>query len=400
MKSEIELLIESLEGFKNTIYKYNSTKDLFGELKEISKDDKLIFLKDMFRKLLQEYSTDKYVHYDNDRLSDLSLDISRKIIEFEEIAEKEICDGTYGNNSTKNSSVIKGELEYRIYDMISREDFIDIFRGEFSDATQQVIVKISRNTDDDGYLLNDETIRLNNGTLLNEIKTLKYINSIKDADFDKIKSKHYPTLLEYFTFEGRQVSVYLVSNTSDWYDFTSLKEKNKNGIPLYHACWMMERMLSAMGYLHFNKILLGNISPSRICVIPKTHNIIFTDYTFSLVDYASKNAKYIGFTKYFTAPEVMQKASPHPRSDIYSLGMNMLYILGGCIEKNILPGSFVMIPNQKVDMDGVERIRSLILSFINKNPKARSNDVWKAYHQLRELRTETFGRTGFVEFKI
>lgn len=398
---EIDVLMEIFENFRDKICRYKYPEELFGELKGNSVDDKLVSLKGKFKKLLQDYSADKYDHYHNKELFDLSSDIARRIIECGRIAEEQIGNGTYGkkNNSAKNFSVINvGNRKYRIYDLMIREDFVDIFRGEFGDnGNAEVLVKIARNTDGDGYLLDDEVVQLNNDSIANEIRILKYINSINDLGFQKVRPKHYPILLDEFMFEDRRA---LVLKYFDGYDFVTLREKFEKGVPLYHACWMMERALSAIGYLNFNKILLGNIIPAGIYVIPQDHNVIFGDYTFSVMDYTSKQAKYIGFTEYFTAPEVKKKAAPHPRSDIFSLGMNMVYILGGNIEKNTLPDSFEMIPGQKVDMDGVERIRCLILSFINKHPQARSYDAWKAYHQLRDLRRETFGAARFIEFKI
>ncbi len=180
----------------------------------------------------------------------------------------------------------------------------------------------------------------------------------------------------------------------------ALKEKFKDGIPLYHACWIMERMLSAAGHLHFNNILLGNVLPSGIYVFPDDHNVRFTDYTFSLSDYTQKDKKYIGFNKEYTAPEVMQKTIPHPKIDLYSIGMNILYILGGDVEMHTLPTSFVMLPNQKVNINSIERIRSFIFSLTAKNPRLRLEDAWKAYHQLKQLRKDTFPITEFIEFKV
>lgn len=413
MEYEIKVLIGIFKDFKNKINRYKYPEELFGELKGNSSGERLTSLKGKFKKLLKDYNADKYNHYDNQELFDLSSDIDRRIIEFENMAEDQIGDGTYGtkNNSMKNFSVISvGNRRYRIYELIVRGDFVDIFRGEFGNngSVEPILIKMARNSDDDGYLLDSETIRLNNDSITNEIRVLKYLDSIKDTDFQKVRPIHYPILLDKFGFtnldsdsgNNTEERHALVLKYFDGCDFVTLKEKFENGVPLYHACWMMERALSAIGYLNFNKILLGNIVPSGICVIPQDHNVILSDYTFSVMDYTSKQAKYIGFTDNYTAPEVIKKAAPNPRSDIYSLGMNMVYILGGDVEKNMLPDSFEMIPGQKVDMDGIERIRNLILSFINKHPLARYNDAWKAYHQLRDLRKDAFGEAQFIEFKI
>lgn len=399
---EIEILIKTFTDFKNIIEKYKYPEELFGKLTGKSIDSKLIFLKEKSKDLLQDYSADKYAHYNDKDLFNISSDVARIILELKKAAEEQIKNETYGTstNSVKNFATIKGKSEYQISDMILNGDFSNVYNGEFNNngTIEKITVKISKSTDDEGYLLDDEDITSNNESLLNEINILKYINLIKNPDFDKVRLKHYPILIDDFKLEDRQVSVSKYNVTG--YDLITLKEKFKNGVPLYHACWIMERMLSATGHLNFNKVLLGNILPSSVYVFSDDHNIRFTDYTFSLANYTLTDKKYIGFNKNYTAPEVIEKATPHPRTDLYSIGMNIIYILGGDVEKRTLPASFKMLPNQKINGEGIERIKIFISLLTNKNPRLRLDDAWKAYHQLKQLRKDTFPKTEFIQFEI
>ena len=92
---EIQILIENFTSFKNKINNYKHPEELFGDLSGKLKDDKLESLKLKFRQLLKDYSADKYSRFNDNDLFNISSNISRKIIELEEIAEKQILNNKY-----------------------------------------------------------------------------------------------------------------------------------------------------------------------------------------------------------------------------------------------------------------------------------------------------------------
>lgn len=419
MDFEINTLIDIFRDYKNKIYKYKYSEEMFEDIDGKTVNEKMESLKKKFKKLMQDYAADKYSRYNSKELFNISSEIQRKIIELEKDAEEKVVNGTYGKriglvNTNGYSVIIVDNREYRIYKVLARKDMADIHRGEYVNGStpEPVWIKISRDTDDDGDPLDSDAIKFNNDSIANEILTLKDLDTIKDPCFQKVRKQHFPVLLDNFEYlpnmdtgddhqedpVARQASVIKYFKG---YDLVTLREKYPKGVPLYHACWILARLLSATGYLHFNRRLNGNITPSGIYVIPQDHNVVMGDFMFSIRDLDSKQARYIGITPFYTAPEVDRNTMPHPRTDMYSLGMCMVYLLGGDVEKRILPNSFEMIQGQKVvNMDGIERIRNLILSFINKHPLARSDDAWKAYHQLSKLRKETFGKQEFIEFTV
>ncbi len=412
MDFEINTLIGIFRDYRKKIYKYKYSEEMFENLNGKTVNEKMESLKNKFKKLMQDYAADKYSRYNSKELFHISSEIQRKIIELEKDAEEKVTNGTYGEktgpvNTNGHSTVIVDKREYRIFEILARKDIADIHRGEYMNGNKPELVwiKISRDTDDDGDPLDEDSIEFNNNSIVNEILTLKDLDTIKDPVFQKVRKQHFPVLLDSFEYPSsadmdNQTRKASVIKYFKGYDLVTLREKFPKGVPLYHVCWILARLLSATGHLHFNKRLNGNITPSGIYVIPQDHNVIMGDFTFSIRDFDSKQTRYIGITPFYTAPEVDKNTIPHPRTDMYSLGMCMVYLLAGNVEKRTLPDSFEMIPDQKINADGIERIRNLILSFVNKHPLARSDDAWRAYHQLSKLRKEMFGKQEFIEFAV
>lgn len=405
---EVNALINVFKNFRDRIYEYRYPEELFEELRGNSLDEKMESLKEKFRKLIIDYGADRYNHYNSQELFDISSEISRKIIEFENLAEQEICNGTYGEKRNVNSFVVNGKYEYQINRLESQADFSETFLGTYKDFKkniQPICAKMARVSDESGLLLDSDEVEMNNKSIRHEINMLKHLDSINNDAFQKVRRQHFPILIDDFKISfGNIERDVMVTKHVPAYDFVALREKSKNGVPLYHACWMLARMLSAVGHLHSQNIIHGNIHPEGLFVNPQDHNVTIADFEFSIIDYESEKMKYIGITKDYTAPEVYKGAIPHPSADMYSIGMSMIYILGGDVEKRSLPLQFEMIdkvyPREMEGVSGIEGIKNLILSFVNQHPLARSDDAWRAYHQLESLRKLAFGEPSFVEFNV
>ena len=411
MEYEISVLIDIFKKYKEKIYIYKSPEELFGELNRNGKT-KIDVLKEKYKTLLFDYSADKYNHYDDKELFDVSSTISRKIIELYKLAEEKVNKGTYGQ--VDNHVIIeKGKHKYEITKLESQEDFSDIFQGVNVNTKDNVWIKMSRVKDESETLLKSGTISSNNMFVSNEIKTLKYIDSIKDDAFQKVRKQHFPIMVDSFEltsetddYDTINQKVLVAKRFDDVksYDLVSIREKFKTGVPLYHGCWMLARMLSAIGHLHSQNILHGNVHPNGIFIVPKDHNVVISNFEFSVVDYTTLTTRYVGVTKHYTAPEVDVDVEPHPRTDLYSIGMNMIYLLGGDIKKKTLPKKLEMIDvknTNKIEHErGIRGIQNLILSLVNTNPVGRSDDAWRSWHQLSDLRKAAFGKQTFIEFNV
>ena len=411
MEYEISVLIGIFKEYKEKIYTFKSPEELFGELSNGNKTQ-LEILKEKYKTLLIDHSADKYNHYNNKELFDISSDISQKIIELYKQAEDKINNETYG----KKVDIVfieNGTNKYEVFKLESQEDFAETFQGINSKTKEDVWIKASIIKDENDNFITSGLISSNNEFISNEIRMLKRIDSIKDDDFQKVRKQHFPIMIDNFElvheiedYDTINQKILVAKRFKDVksYDLVTLREKFKKGIPLYHGCWILARMLSAIGHLHSKNIIHGNIQPSGIFIIPKDHNVVISNFEFSIIDYTLQSAKYVGITNQYSAPEIDVDIKPHPRTDLYSIGMTVIYLLGGDIKNKTLPKELEMIDVKNINIveyeRGIRGIQNLILSFVNNNSFARSDDAWRAWHQLSDLRKAAFGKQTFIKFNV
>lgn len=162
-----------------------------------------------------------------------------------------------------------------------------------------------------------------------------------------------------------------------------LMNQYRKGVPAEHVMWMLERLLSVVGYLHSNCVVHGNIKPENIIISKEVHNVSLLGFSFCIEKANTKDATYKIINDDYTAPEVNKTATVLPSSDVYSIGKIAIELLGGDIHRNAMP----------ISVDS--RIRTFIRNMVNSNPKERPNDAWKLWSELIKLRTEVFGTQRF-----
>jgi serine/threonine protein kinase len=268
------------------------------------------------------------------------------------------------NNTVYDTYFKIKNYEYSISSKYINDNFCKVYFGErkltLTDS-ELICLKISNDIDD-------------NFLLQNESHLLK-----------KIMHKSMPILLDNFiSNDGNEVNV--MRRIDESYDLVKIKEMFPGGVPQEHVVWMMDRLLSVIGYLHINNVIHGAIEPGNILITPSNHNATLIDYTFAIVDAHEPDAKYYGVND-FSAPEIDGSIKPHPATDMYSFGKVMEYIITD--NKGIYP--------IKVD----KRIKKFISGFLEKDPLKRSNDAWKSWHELKLMRKEIFGSMNqFLSFNI
>jgi serine/threonine protein kinase len=159
------------------------------------------------------------------------------------------------------------------------------------------------------------------------------------------------------------------------------------GIPAEHVMWMLERLLSGVGYLHFNKIVHGNIKPEQIVVNRDNHNVFLLGFSFSIEKADQKSAYYQIVNDIYSPPEVDKYTTVRPNVDIYAIGKLAVLMLGGKVETDAMP--------VKVD----KRIRNFVRRLVKEDPGSRPNNAWGLWDEVITLRNTIYGTARFQTLK-
>lgn len=144
--------------------------------------------------------------------------------------------------------------------------------------------------------------------------------------------------------------------------------------------WVTQRLLNALHYLHASGVIHGDVKPPNVIVQPRVHNAVLVDYGLASVRPRS-TTKPMGYTAMFAAPEILDGKPPIPESDLYSLGLTMVYTLGGDVVSKIMPET-VPAPLQE-----------FFAELTRYNPLDRPNwDKCDLVARLSDIRQDVFGR--------
>lgn len=209
--------------------------------------------------------------------------------------------------------------------------------------------------------------------------------SAPDAELLKQEAKllwnlnHYslPSMKDFF--QAPDGSYIMVMNFIEGQNLEEIV-KGKGPIHAEDVCWITQRLLNALHYLHFNGVVHSDVKPQNVIVQPKVHNAILVDYGLSSLK-PTRATQPKGYTEAFAAPEILQGKPPIPESDFYGLGLVMMYALGGD------PFAKTHYPNTP------KQIQEFIDSLICYDPTQRHSwDKTDLVSRLSDIRLEVFGR--------
>ena len=251
---------------------------------------------------------------------------------------------------------IKGEL-YQFYENVFEGEVAYIFKGISSNNI--VYLKVAIDPED------------------NELITTEYnvLSTLRHQSFPYVEQK--------IKINEPNVNNVKRSDIIKGITMLELLEQYKKGVPAEHVMWMLERLLSVVGYLHSNYVVHGNIKPENIIINKDNHNVSLLGFSFCITKANTSEAQYKIVNDYYTAPEVNKNAKVLPSSDIYSIGKVAIKLLGGNVSNNGMPIS--------VDI----RVREFIRKMVSYSLADRPNDAWELWSELIKLRTEVFGTQRF-----
>ena len=151
------------------------------------------------------------------------------------------------------------------------------------------------------------------------------------------------------------------------------------------VAWIAERVLNVLMYLHFHGVVHGDIKPQNIIVQPESHQIVVVDFGLSMVK-PGRTSDPKGYTPVFSPPEQLDGSPLVPESDLYSLGMTMLFALSG---------SASAAERLEVPRDVPEQLCAFIKRLLVRSVRQRPN--WqkeKLCESIQKVRLASFGRTS------
>ncbi|MBI4433957.1 serine/threonine protein kinase [Candidatus Uhrbacteria bacterium] len=152
-----------------------------------------------------------------------------------------------------------------------------------------------------------------------------------------------------------------------------------------HICWMLQRMLDALSYLHHErKIIHGDVKPVNCILDLPNHNVTLVDFGLCVQNpTAVSHAK--GGTAQYLAPELALGRPPIPASDLYAVGKTAVRLAGGNVATGALPH------------DMRPELRDCIAAMLRHDPLARPQDARELLLAITELRKKCWNRTSTRE---
>lgn len=150
-----------------------------------------------------------------------------------------------------------------------------------------------------------------------------------------------------------------------------------------HIAWITERILNILYYLHLHGVIHGDMKPQNIIIQAESHTITLVDYGLSIVR-PKPESKAKGYTPYFAAPEQIEDKTLLPETDLYGLGMSLIFALGGDVEHIKVPGE---TPPEMV---------KFLKRLIRRDPLQRPK-IWQEENlceTIKDVRQKDFGRTS------
>ncbi len=279
------------------------------------------------------------------------------------------------------------ELEQGIYGIVDSVQIYEHMSPLFEISIKGEVYKFYEN------VVEGEVANIFKGICGNDIVYLKVAidsndNNLLDTEYEVLSTfRHHslPYVKHKITVNGDTNAILMQEIKG--ITMPELMEEYARGIPAEHVMWILERLLSVIGYLHLNCVVHGNIKPENIIINKENHNVSLLGFSFCIPKANTSDAKYKIVNDYYTAPEVNSKAVVLPSSDIYSIGKIAIKLLGGDIVRSAMP--------IYVDV----RVRTFIRNMVSIDLSNRPNDAWKLWQELRNLRNEVYGTQRFKKLE-
>ncbi len=197
-------------------------------------------------------------------------------------------------------------------------------------------------------------------------------NALRELQGDEVFKHYFPRLLDSFIASDRQVNVQtLVEGHHSLADI-----KAYGSISFRHVVWMMNRLLSCLGFLQSKGIVHGAILPEHLLYNIETHGMVLVDWCYSCKTSGTVPA-IVSDRRTLYPPEILAKKVATTATDIY-----MASQIVNVVDK--IPARFQAI---------LEWMRA-------ESSSARPLDAWDLVDRWKALAVEEYGPPAFVKLEL
>ncbi len=364
-----------LKAFFDQVSQIEQPEDLFGHL-GLSEDEQLQRLETCYKSLIKSYHPDNFV---NQPEQHSATEITKLINALKQRAVIKIQRNLYGEarqpELREYTSVIRtSQREYFVTELRWEGESADIYHAYYCDPAdllkpwKEAALKIIADSAHNPLVANEQ------------------------AFYQQMAHFCFPTYLDYFQVDGkRAIALAYISESCDLLELRHRYQAKHGspGLPQAHLFWILDRFLGALGLLHENGILHGNLQPDNLLVQPKTHNGLLIDFLHCRIS-PSPDTVLDVVNPAYCAPEVFtRRFKPHPVSDIYALGRCMIELLGG-------HGASL---DERLPLD--PRLRVFLQKMTLPDPARRAADAWGLAEELKLLRRAIYGASiPFISLEL
>lgn len=243
---------------------------------------------------------------------------------------------------------------------LAKGDICDLYRVE-SVTHQSCVLKIARATND-------------NDLIATEAMALKALHTDKTSDNYK---RYIPSLVQTLKASGRQANVLTLAQ--GYYSLADIMGMYPNSFDFRHCIWMLNRLLSALGFAHRNGRVHGAVLPEHLLYHPDTHGLVLVDWCYSVEIGKPIPARVKSHLDAYPV-EVTRKRPATPATDIY---MAAKAILG-----------------TKSAWACPKRFTALFEHCSAESPNARPQDAWALQDKWVKTAEQEFGKPTFLKLEI
>lgn len=259
-----------------------------------------------------------------------------------------------------------------------------------------------------GCVYKAEDTRLNNIVAIKQLlfsvnnpDELKYREECFEAESLLLSRLHHsglPKIIDYFVTKDpltQKDACCLVMTHIEGKDLeTIIIERNKCPFTIDEALIYTKQILDILKYLHSQSppVIYRDLKPSNIMV--DKSNLYLVDFGIARFFTPQRKGTAIG-TPGYAAPE-QYKGAAEPRSDLYSLGVLMHFLLTGKDPEDNLKSLFTFDPPERLNAQVPEYLDRIVMSMLDVIPGNRPVSADSIIQMLNNPRQNSYSYTGIA----